>query len=63
MKREGCAKTSRELYSVPVRYTSSEASTVVKSVTGFEGVEAWSRTFRAQGGCVYPKLAKDVYAG
>ena len=31
--RERCIKTSREMYSVLARYTSSEASTIVKSVT------------------------------
>ena len=33
-------KASRELYSAPTRHTSSEASTIVQSTTGLEGVES-----------------------
>ena len=53
-------------------YINSEASTIVKSVTGLEGIVAWTslhakysrrtlgRIFRAQREGMYPKLAKDV---
>ena len=40
--KEACAKVSRD-YGALARYTSSEASAIVKSVTGLEGVEAWSK--------------------
>ena len=54
------------------RCTSSEASTIVRSVTGLEEVEAWLLLFanysrrtlglilRVLRGCMYPKPAKDV---
>ena len=67
-----CVKASRELYSVLARYTSFEASTIVRSVTGLDRVEAGPRRhancsertlgirYRVQRECVYPKPAKDV---
>ena len=70
--RERCMKASREMYSVLARYTSSETSTIVKSVTELDGVRAWAklhanysrrtleRMFRVQSACMYPKPAKDV---
>ena len=70
--KEPCLKARRELFSVLVRYTSSEASTIVKSVTGLEGVEAWSnlhanycrrtmaRIFRVQRERTYSKRATHV---
>ena len=36
-------KASADLYSAATRYTSVEASTIVKSVTGLAEVEAWSK--------------------
>ena len=36
-------KASREVYSVLARYTNSGASTIVRSVTELDGVEAWAR--------------------
>ena len=41
--REKCIKASIVLYSVLATYTNSEASTIVRRVTGLDGVEAWSR--------------------
>ena len=41
--KETCVEASGELYSVLARCTSSETSTIARSVTGVEGVEAWSR--------------------
>ena len=41
--RERCMKTSSSMYSVLARYTSSEASTIVKSVTELDGVGAWAK--------------------
>ena len=42
--RERCRKASRdEMYCVLARYTSSEALTIVKSVTEMDGVGAWVR--------------------
>ena len=38
--REKCIKTSTEMYRAMSRYTNSEASTIVRSVTGLDGVEA-----------------------
>ena len=70
--RERCRKPSREMYSVLARYTSSEALTIVKSVTELDGVGAWARLhanqsrrelgrmFTVQRECMYPKPAKDV---
>ena len=54
------------------RYTSAEASTIVRSEPGLEGVDAWSRLhanhsrrtlgikFRVQRECMFPKPAKDA---
>ena len=65
-------KASREMYTVLARYTSSEALTIVKSVTELDGVEARARLhanysrrtlgrmFRVQRECMYPKPAKYV---
>ena len=70
--RERCMKTRREMCSVLARYTNSEASTIVKSVTELDGVGAWAklhanysrrtlgRMFRVQRECMYPKPTKDV---
>ena len=41
--RDTCFKASKEMYSVLARCTNSEASTIVRSVTGLDGVEAWAR--------------------
>ena len=40
--KKNCVKASRELLILLARYKSSEASTIVRSVTGLQGVEAWS---------------------
>ena len=45
-----CTKASRELYSMLARYIGSEAVTIVWSVTGLNGVEAWG-TRRAGCSC------------
>ena len=70
--RERCMEASREMHSVLARYTISEASTIVKSVTELDGVRAWARLhanysrrtlgrmFRVQRECMYPKPVKDV---
>ena len=42
-KGERCSKASREMFCVLARYTSSEALTIVKSVTEMDGVRAWVR--------------------
>jgi len=67
-----CAKASAELYSFLVRYTSSEAATVVKGAVEMDGVEAYGRLhenyskrtlgrmFRVQRECMYPKAVKDL---
>ena len=72
MRTEKCIKASKDMYNVLARYTSSEASTIVRTVTGLDGVEAWSilhanysrgmmgRMFRVPRECVYSKPAKDV---
>ena len=64
-----CTKATRELYSMSLE---SEAAVIVRSLTGLDGVEAWSklhannsrralrRVFRVQRDCMYPKAAKDV---
>ena len=66
VNREQCIKASTALYSVLARYTNSEASPIVRSVTGLDGVEAWPRPhvdysrgtlgkiFRVQHECMYP---------
>ena len=60
------------LQSVLARYTSTEVSTIVRSVTGQDGVAAWARPHakynritqgircRLQRECIYPKPSKDV---
>ena len=67
-----CEKASAELYSFLVRYTSSEAATVVKGAMDMDGVEAYGRLhenyskrtlgrmFRVQRECMYPKAVKDL---
>ena len=44
--RERCMKASREMYGVLAGYTSSEASTIVKSVTEFGRSESVGKTAR-----------------
>ena len=41
--REKCIKATEEMFSVLERYTNFEASTMVRSVTELDGVEAWAR--------------------
>ena len=72
VNRERCVKAGKEMYGVLARYTSSEALTIVKSVTEMDGVRSWARLhancsrrtlgrmFRVQRECMYPKPAKDV---
>ena len=42
-RQGGTFKASIDLYSAPTRYTSADASTIVKSVTGLAEVDAWSK--------------------
>ena len=70
--RERCVKAGKEMYGVLARYTTSEALTIVKSVSEMDGVRAWARLhancsrrtlgrmFRVQLECMYPKPVKDV---
>ena len=65
-------KASQELYSVLVRFTTSEAATIVRSTTSLDGAEAWGRLhanysrrtmgrmFRVQRDCLYPPVVKDL---
>ena len=52
------------MYSELARYTSSEASSIVRAATKLDGREAREndsrRTFRVQQECMYPELAKLV---
>ena len=41
--REKCIEASEEVYSASAECTNSEASTIARSVTGLDGVEAWAR--------------------
>ena len=75
VNKEACAEASRELWSVLATYTSSGASTTVKSVTDLEGVEAWSKLhanysgknageiFRVQRASMHPKTGKGCEPG
>ena len=70
--RERGVKAGKEMYGVLARYTTSEALTIVKSVSEMDGVRAWARLhanysrrtlgrmFRVQRECMCPKPAKDV---
>ena len=42
--KRACVKASRELHSALARYTWTEASTIVKSVTGLADVEEFSKS-------------------
>ena len=42
-RAERCVKAGKEMYGVLVRYTNSEALTIVKSVSEMDGVRAWAR--------------------
>ena len=65
-------KASQELYSVLVRYTTSEAATIVRSTTDLDGAEAWGklhasysrrtvgRMFRVQRESLYPPVVKNL---
>ena len=43
LNHEKRIKASKELYSLLVRYTGSEAATIVRSTAGLDGVEAWGK--------------------
>ena len=70
--REKCIDASREVCSALARCTNSESSTIGRTVTELDGMEAWEkqnedfsrrtlgRTFRVHRECVYPKLVEDV---
>ena len=72
--RERCVTAAEEMYSVFARYTNSESSTTVRSVTGLDEVAGWARLraktaegregeiFRTLRECMCPKPAKDVCA-
>ena len=67
-----CVNASRELHSALARYMWTEASTIVKSVTGPSEVQEFLKSYanynrrtsgricRVQYACKYPKPAKDV---
>ena len=69
---KGAARLAGGCFCVLARYTSSEALTIVKSVTEMDGVRAWARLhanfsrrklgrmFRVQRECMYPKPVKEV---
>ena len=70
--RERCINASREMYTVLATHTNSEASAIVRTVTGLDGVKVWrklyenesrrtlGRLFWVQRECMYPKPAKVV---
>ena len=64
--KRACVKASRELHSALARYTWTEASTIVKSVTRLAEVEEFSKSTRItaaerrEGYVTYPKPANDV---